>query len=228
MSTSRSTRNRCSWTCACGREGRGLPGQAGVRGRRPARRGPRPVHHDGRDGRGRLRAGRAQGHPVAPAPRLRDGHLHHRRHLRCTRTPTAVAGDHQRRHPVDDGRVRGSCTSRRRRRSWSLSGGCSTACSCGSTSRAATKLVDPALPGPRAATRSPCSARPTAARWCGHRRGGRRPPRAGRDTHTPITMVHATLAPGPGWTCRGADFNALVYVMSGRGTVVGPERRRRH
>jgi redox-sensitive bicupin YhaK (pirin superfamily) len=44
-------------------------------------------------------------------------------------------------------------------------------------------------------------------------------------THTPITMVHATLSPGarlripwPG------DFNALVYVLAGRGKV-GPEGR---
>ena len=42
-------------------------------------------------------------------------------------------------------------------------------------------------------------------------------------THTPITMIHATVAPGARlelpWR---ADFNALVYVMSGRGQV-GPQ-----
>jgi len=41
-------------------------------------------------------------------------------------------------------------------------------------------------------------------------------------THTPMTMIHATLAPGARldlpWR---ADFNALVYVMSGRGAVGG-------
>ena len=41
-------------------------------------------------------------------------------------------------------------------------------------------------------------------------------------THTPIAMVHATVAPGARlelpWR---TDFNALVYVMSGHGTV-GP------
>ncbi len=41
-------------------------------------------------------------------------------------------------------------------------------------------------------------------------------------THTPITMIHATVAPGARlelpWR---ADFNALVYVMSGR-SEVGP------
>lgn len=43
-------------------------------------------------------------------------------------------------------------------------------------------------------------------------------------THTPITYAHATLAPGArleaSWR---ADFNALVYVLAGRGTV-GAER----
>ncbi|HEY8527690.1 MAG TPA: pirin family protein [Acidimicrobiales bacterium] len=44
-------------------------------------------------------------------------------------------------------------------------------------------------------------------------------------THTPITLLHATLSPGAQvrlpWR---ADFNALVYVLSGSGTV-GAERR---
>jgi redox-sensitive bicupin YhaK (pirin superfamily) len=41
-------------------------------------------------------------------------------------------------------------------------------------------------------------------------------------THTPIAMVHATLAPGASldlpWP---SDFNALVYVLAGKGTVGG-------
>ena len=44
-------------------------------------------------------------------------------------------------------------------------------------------------------------------------------------THTPISVVHATVAPGARvqlpWS---PDFNALVYVLSGRGSV-GAERR---
>lgn len=44
-------------------------------------------------------------------------------------------------------------------------------------------------------------------------------------THTPITLVHATISPGARvrlpWR---ADFNALVYVLSGSGSV-GAERR---
>ena len=42
------------------------------------------------------------------------------------------------------------------------------------------------------------------------------------DTHTPITMVHATLAPGARLDLPWRrDFNALVSVMGGAGTV-GP------
>jgi hypothetical protein len=41
-------------------------------------------------------------------------------------------------------------------------------------------------------------------------------------TYTPITLVHATVAPGASVTLPWrADFNALVYALSGRGTVGG-------
>jgi quercetin 2,3-dioxygenase len=44
-------------------------------------------------------------------------------------------------------------------------------------------------------------------------------------TYTPITLVHATLAPGAELVLPWrADFNALGYVLSGHGTV-GTERR---
>jgi redox-sensitive bicupin YhaK (pirin superfamily) len=47
-------------------------------------------------------------------------------------------------------------------------------------------------------------------------------------THTPITMVHATLAPGAEVTLPWReDFNGLAYVLAGRGTV-GPQRRPVH
>jgi len=39
-------------------------------------------------------------------------------------------------------------------------------------------------------------------------------------THTPITMVHATIAPGAQMTIPWrSDFNALAYVLSGTGTA---------
>ena len=44
-------------------------------------------------------------------------------------------------------------------------------------------------------------------------------------THTPITYLHATVSPGARLAMPWpADYNALAYVLSGRGTV-GPERR---
>ncbi|KOU44787.1 pirin [Streptomyces sp. WM6373] len=47
-------------------------------------------------------------------------------------------------------------------------------------------------------------------------------------THTPITMIHATVAPGAQITLPWReDFNALAYVMAGRGSV-GEDRRPLH
>ncbi|GAA5184713.1 pirin family protein [Rugosimonospora acidiphila] len=47
-------------------------------------------------------------------------------------------------------------------------------------------------------------------------------------TYTPITMVHATLSAGASLTLPWRpDFNALAYVMNGRGTV-GAEKRPIH
>ncbi len=44
-------------------------------------------------------------------------------------------------------------------------------------------------------------------------------------THTPITLVHATISPGASLTLPWrSDFNALAYVLDGRGTA-GAERR---
>jgi redox-sensitive bicupin YhaK (pirin superfamily) len=47
-------------------------------------------------------------------------------------------------------------------------------------------------------------------------------------THTPITVVHATVSPGAQVTLPWRpDFNALAYVLAGAGTV-GPQRRPVH
>jgi len=52
--------------------------------------------------------------------------------------------------------------------------------------------------------------------------GGRRGPGS---THTPITLVHATAIPGAELALPWpADFNALVYALSGAGTI-GADRR---
>ncbi len=47
-------------------------------------------------------------------------------------------------------------------------------------------------------------------------------------THTPITLAHASIVPGATLSAPWrADYNALVYVLSGRGTV-GADRRPIH
>jgi hypothetical protein len=44
-------------------------------------------------------------------------------------------------------------------------------------------------------------------------------------THSPITLAHATVSPGASMTLPWrSDFNALVYVLAGKGTV-GNDRR---
>jgi hypothetical protein len=51
-----------------------------------------------------------------------------------------------------------------------------------------------------------------AGELAGHRGPG--------STHTPMTMMHATVSPGASMTLPWRpDFNALVYVLSGAGTV---------
>ena len=56
------------------------------------------------------------------------------------------------------------------------------------------------------------------------RRRARRPPRPRRRRYTPITYLHATVAPGSRLTLPWPrDFNALVYVLAGRG-YAGVER----
>ena len=112
-----------------GFEGEGFPvvrAFAGVLDERP-----RSVRPHGPDGRGRLRARRTARHVVAPAPRLRDGHVHDRRDVPAPGQPRRRRRDQQRRDAVDDRRQPASCTSRRRPRTWCCPAGCSTACSCG-------------------------------------------------------------------------------------------------
>ena len=81
---------------AAGLRGRGLPRAPRLRRRRPRR--PRPVYPPRPDGRGRVRARRAEGHAVAPAPRLRDCDLHDRRRVRARGFERRRRRDHEQRH----------------------------------------------------------------------------------------------------------------------------------
>ena len=84
--------------------GRGLPG-APHHGRHQLQ-APRPVHHDGSHGRGGLRRRRAPRHQLAPAPRLRDGHLPDRRPVHPPGHPRRRRRDPRGLDPVDDRRRR--------------------------------------------------------------------------------------------------------------------------
>ena len=49
---------------------------------------------------------------------------------------------------------------------------------------------------------------------------GRRPQAGPGSTHTPMALVHATIEPGARLDLPwNQDFNALVYVLNGHGTV---------
>ena len=84
---------------------------------------------------------------------------------------------------------------------------------------AADKWVDPRYQDIEAGNVAPAHvARRRRARPC-HRGRRRRPPWPG-STHTPISLVHATVQPGAELVLPWpAEFNALVYVLSGRGTI---------
>ena len=117
-----------------------------------------------------------------------------------------------------------SCTSRRRRRSSWSAAACSTASSYGSTCPARLKMTPPRYQDIRAGQVALLSSadggallRVIAGSFGGHAGPG--------ITHTPISLVHATISAGARvrlpW---GADFNALGYVLSGRGSA-GPDGR---
>ena len=183
-----------------------------------------PFIHMDQMGEVEYAARRAQGHAVAPAPRLRDRDLHDRRRHGPPGHPRRRRLDHRRRHAVDDRRQRACCTSRRRRSGSSSRAACSTACSCGSTCPRPTS-------GCRRTTRTSAAAtsawprRPTPARCCASSPARSTASRGRARTHTPMAMVHATVLPGAEMTVPWrTDFNALVYVMSGAG-YVGRDRR---
>ena len=104
--------------------------------------------------------------------------------------------DHQRRHPVDDRRVRASCTSRPRPRSWSSVGGLFHGIQLWVNLPRDGQVGAAALPGhPRRQGRA-ARPRPTAARWSGSSPASSTGTPGPGSTYTPITLAHATSAPG--------------------------------
>ena len=90
--------HRAAWL-----RGRGVPGRPCVRRGQQRRTGS--VRPHGPDGRGGIPAGRTPGHRLAPAPRIRDGHLHDRRPVRPPGFTRRRRADRRRRDSVDDGRA---------------------------------------------------------------------------------------------------------------------------
>ena len=171
--------------------------------------------------------GEPKGTAVAPAPRLRDRHLHHRRRRSSHQDSHGGGG------MITNGDTqwmtaggRACCTSRRRRSRWSSSGGLFHGLQLWVNLPSEQKWAAPRyqdLRGQRGRAARPRAdggalVRVIAGDVAGHAGPG--------STHTPMTMVHATRQPGrAARRCRGApDFNALAYVLAGDGTV-GAERR---
>ena len=132
---------------------------------------------------------------MAPAPRLRDRHLHHRRRLRPPGQPRRRRHHHQRRHPVDDRRLRAAAHR----------GAAGVAGAAGRPVPRHPALGEPARATPSGtprATRTSAPARsawpppPTPARWCGSSPARSAATPGPGSTYTPMAMVHATVEPG--------------------------------
>ena len=84
----------------------------------------------------------------------------------------------------------------------------------------AQKMVDAALPGHRAPTSRAAARQPDGGALRPRHRRRRRRPRRARARPTRRSLVHATVAPGAQLDLPWRpDFNALVYVLAGAGTV---------
>ena len=88
------------------------------------------------------------------------------------------------------------------------------------------KFAHAALPGDRGQPGQAPVVRRRRRAGTRHRGRRRRPWSGPGATHTPITLAHATIEPGARLNLPwNRDFNALVYVLSGRGAVGPPGTR---
>ncbi len=173
--------------------GRGLPRAPRVRRHRPAR--PRPVPDDGPDGRGRVRARRAQGHAWHPhrgfetVTYIMDGTFEHQDShggggvITNGDTQWMTAGGgllHIERPPESAGRQRRAVP---------------RPAAVGEPAQGR-QVARAEVPGPAGAARPPCSPRTTAARCCGSSPVTLAGHTGPGSTFTPMTMIHATVAPG--------------------------------
>ena len=86
------------------------------------------------------------------------------------------------------------------------------------------KFATPRYQSIEGGAREAAVVRRTVVRWSASSPATSTASRGPGATHTPITLAHATIEPGARLNLPwNRDFNALVYVLSGRGTV-GPGR----
>ena len=163
-----------------GFEGEGFPVRRAFAGISAVR--SRSLHPHGPDGRGRVRAGRAQGHALASPSRLRDRDLHDRRDVPAPGLDRWWRTDHQRVHAVDDSGIGHSAhrapTRAADRHRWPVPRDPAV----GEPPRGR-EVGRPPLPEPRSARRrAPDLTRRRSTR-AHHRRRRGRPPRARLDAH---------------------------------------------
>ena len=166
-------------------------------------------------------AGRAQGHAVAPAPRLRDRDVHDRRGDGPPRLQRRRRHHHQRRHPVDDRRAPGILHKEAPPEWLVQQGGLFHGIQLWVNLPGAKKMTAPQYQDIRRRAASSLLAshdggalvRLIAGDLAGNIGPG--------STHTPITLLHATLcARRRGWSCRGARTSTPWRTCCpGSGTV---------
>ena len=207
-------------TAPAGLRGRGLPGAPGLRRHRLRR--PRPVHHDGRDGRGRLRPVRAARAPTGTRTAASRPSRTSSTARSCTRTRHGGGG------VISNGATQwmtaggGILHIETPPESLVVAGGLFHGLQLWVNLPSKDKMISPAYQNLEAdlvkLVASPDGGallRIIAGDVAGNVGPG--------STHTPITVAHATVSPGARLVVPWrADFNALAYVLSGAGT-----RRRR-
>ena len=199
-------------TAPSGLEGEGFPRAPGLRG--PGSPRPRPVRAHGPDGRGRLRPGRAQGHPPGTPTAGSRPSPHDRRGLEAAGLQWGRRVHYRRRHAVDDSRRRDPPHRGATRGGGDAGRAVPRLPALGSTCRPGS---GPPLPGhPRRGGEAA-----ELARQRGPAAGDRRRDRRYQDpaSPTPRSRCCATWPPAPAWSCPGGPTNALVYVLAGSGSV---------
>jgi hypothetical protein len=210
-------------TAPSGLRGRGVPGPARLRRGGPG--GLDPFIHMDQMGEVEYAPGEPKGTAVAPAPRLRDRHLHHRRHLRARGQPRWRRHVIRRRHPVDDGRLR-AAAHRGPAGGARVSGGLFHGIQLWVNLPAHDEDDRTRATRTSAAARSACSPahdggpllRVIAGEVDGHQGPG--------ITHTPISDRARHHRAGASSSCRGTPGSTRSSTSS-RARAVGPERRYR-